>query len=75
MNGPNDSTAPERPRGWRASPPRSGMQRMIFPWEYRHLPAFACVQAAAHLQQALTIYQRIGAPPRGASSKPSRITG
>ena len=51
------------------------MQRMIFPWEYRHLPAFTCVQAAAHLQQALTIYQRIGAPPRGASSKPSRITG
>jgi len=32
-------------------------------------------QAAAHLQQALTIYQRIGAPPRREYSKPSRTTG
>jgi Tetratricopeptide repeat len=31
-------------------------------------------QAAAHLRQALVIYQRIGAPPRGASSKPSTTT-
>jgi hypothetical protein len=37
MNAPNDDTAPKGPRGWWASPPRSGMRRLIAPWEYRHL--------------------------------------
>ena len=47
MNAPNDNTAPKGLRGWWASPPRSGMQRIIAPWEYRHLRAFARVRIAA----------------------------
>ena len=37
MNAPNDSTSTEGLRGWWASPPRPGVQRLINPWEYRHL--------------------------------------
>jgi hypothetical protein len=37
MNAPNDDTAPQGLRGWWASPARSGMRRIISPWEYRHL--------------------------------------
>ncbi len=37
MHAPNDNTAPEGLRGWWASPPRSGIRRLIAPWEYRHL--------------------------------------
>jgi hypothetical protein len=40
MNAPNDSTTPRGLRGWWASPPRSGMQRVILPYEYRHLRFF-----------------------------------
>ena len=40
MNPPNDSTAAKGLRGWWASPPRPGMQRLINPWEYRHLRVF-----------------------------------
>jgi hypothetical protein len=40
MNAPNDTTAPKGLRAWWASPPRSGLQRLIAPWEYRHLHAF-----------------------------------
>ncbi len=47
MNAPNDNTAPKGLRGWWASPPRSGMQRVIAPWEYRHLRRFARVRIAA----------------------------
>ena len=47
MNAPNDSTAPKGLRGWWASPPRAGMRRIISPWEYRHLRAFARVRIAA----------------------------
>jgi hypothetical protein len=33
---------------WRwGTPPRSGMRRLIAPWEYRHLRAFARVRIAA----------------------------
>ena len=56
MNTPNDSTAPKGLRGWWLTPPRPGLQRLINPWEYRHLRAFAvmriaggCVAAAAGL--------------------------
>ena len=41
MNATNDNTAPKGLRGWWASPPRSGMQRIIIPPVYRHLRAFA----------------------------------
>ena len=34
-------------RRWWASPPRSGMRRVISPWEYRHLHAWAGVRIAA----------------------------
>ncbi len=47
MNAPNENTAPGGLRGWWASPPRSGMRRVIIPWEYRHLRAFAGVRTAA----------------------------
>jgi hypothetical protein len=47
MNAPHDNTAPEGLRGWWASPPRSGMLRIISPWEYRHLRAWAGVRIGA----------------------------
>jgi len=47
MSAQNDNTAPKGLRGWWASPPRSGLQRIIFPWEYRHLRGFAQVRFAA----------------------------
>jgi hypothetical protein len=47
MNAPNDSTAPRGLRGWWASPPRSGMQRIIWPFVYSHPRAFARVAIAA----------------------------
>jgi hypothetical protein len=47
MNAPDDNTAPKGLRGWWASPPRSGLQRIIAPWEYRHLRGFARVRIAA----------------------------
>ncbi len=43
MNAPNDSTAPRGLRGWWLSPPpspRTGMRRLIVPYEYRHLRVF-----------------------------------
>jgi len=40
MNAPNDNTAVEGLRGWWRSPPRTGMQRLIVPYEYRHLRVF-----------------------------------
>jgi hypothetical protein len=40
MNAPDDHAAATGLRGWWASPPRSGMHRLINPWEYRHLRAF-----------------------------------
>ena len=43
MNAPNDNTAPKGLREWWSTPPRSGMQRLIFPWEYRHARAFGIV--------------------------------
>jgi hypothetical protein len=56
MNAPNDNTAPRGLRRWWASPPRSGLQRLIWPFEYRHLRGFGVtrigggsVQAAAGL--------------------------
>ena len=37
MNTPNDNTPWKRLRGWWLTPPRSGLQRLIHPWEYRRL--------------------------------------
>jgi hypothetical protein len=52
MNAPNDNTAPRGLRGWWASPPRSGMRRVIAPWEYRHLRAWARVRIASGIALA-----------------------
>ena len=56
MNAQNDNAFAKGLRGWWASPPRSGMQRLIWPYEYRHLRGFGVtrigggsVQAAAGL--------------------------
>jgi hypothetical protein len=46
MNAPNDNAAAKRLREWWASPPRSGMQRLINPWEYRHLRVFGVTRFA-----------------------------
>ena len=46
MNAPNDNTAPKGLRGWWQTPPRPGMQRLINPWEYRHLRAFGLTRIA-----------------------------
>jgi len=46
MSTANDNTAPRGLRAWWASPPRSGMRRLIIPWEYRHLRIFALVRFA-----------------------------
>ena len=37
MNASNDSTAARGFRAWWRNPPRPGLQRIINPWEYRHL--------------------------------------
>jgi hypothetical protein len=46
MNAPNANTAAKGLREWWASPPRSGMQRLINPWEYRHLRVFGVTRLA-----------------------------
>ena len=46
MNAPNDNPARKGLRGWWLSPSRSGMQRLISPWEYRHLRAFGVTRVA-----------------------------
>lgn len=46
MNAPNDSNAANGLRGWWQSPPRPGLQRLIIPWEYRHLRAFGITRIA-----------------------------
>ena len=47
MNAHNDNTAAKGLRGWWASPPRTGLQRLIYPWEYRHLRFFGVLRIAA----------------------------
>ncbi len=46
MKAPNDNTAAKGLRGWWLSPPRPGLQRVINPWEYRHLRAFGLMRIA-----------------------------
>jgi hypothetical protein len=46
MNAPNDNTAPRGLREWWARPPRPGTQRLINPWEYRHLRASGLARIA-----------------------------
>jgi len=37
MNAPGGNSAAKRLGAWWAYPPRPGLQRLINPWEYRHL--------------------------------------
>jgi hypothetical protein len=46
MNVPNDNTAPRGLRGWWFYPRRPGLQRLINPWEYRHLRLFGATRVA-----------------------------
>jgi hypothetical protein len=46
MNAPNDNTAPRGIRAWWASPPRSGLQFLINPWEYRNIRVFGSIRIA-----------------------------
>ena len=52
MNAPNHNTAAKRLREWWASPPRSGLQRLIFPWEYRYLRVFGVMRIAGGIVAA-----------------------
>ena len=49
MNAADDNGARKGLRGWWASPPRPGMQRLISPWEYHHLRAFGVTRIAGGL--------------------------
>jgi hypothetical protein len=44
MNAPNDGATAKGLRGWWQSPPRSGLHRLINPWEYRHLRVFGLMR-------------------------------
>ena len=46
MNAFNDNTAAKGLGGWWASPPRTGMRRLIVPYEYRHLRFFGTTRIA-----------------------------
>jgi hypothetical protein len=46
MNVRNANTVPKGLRGWWLTPPRPGMQRLINPWEYRHLRVFGVTRIA-----------------------------
>ena len=53
MNTGNDSRAAKGGlRAWWLSPPRSGMRRLIAPWEYRHLPTFGIAHLAGGIVAA-----------------------
>jgi hypothetical protein len=46
MNAPNDNTAAKGLCGWWLSPLRAGIQRLIAPWEYRHVRVFGVARIA-----------------------------
>ncbi len=52
MYAAHDNAARKGLRGWWAFPPRPGMQRLINPWEYRHLRAFGITRIAGGLVAA-----------------------
>ena len=53
MNASNPSTPRDRLRQWWASPPRTGLRRILSPWEYRHLRLSAGVRIGGAV--ALTV--------------------
>lgn len=46
MSSRHENTAAKRLRDWWRFPPRSGLQRLIAPYEYRHLRAFGISRVA-----------------------------
>jgi hypothetical protein len=52
MNAANDNAARKGLREWWVSPPRSGLQRLIIPWEYRHLRVFGVMRIAGGIVAA-----------------------
>jgi hypothetical protein len=52
MNAPNDNTAARGLRGWWLTPSRPGMQRLIVPYEYRHLRVFGVGRIAGGIVAA-----------------------
>ena len=46
MNASSDNTAASRLRRWWFTPSRPGLQRLIIPWEYRHLRLFGTTRIA-----------------------------
>jgi hypothetical protein len=46
MNASSDTTFAKRLRRWWFTPPRPGLQRVIIPWEYRHLRGFGVTRIA-----------------------------
>ncbi len=44
MNARNGNTFAKGLRRWWFTPPRPGLQRLINPWEYRHLRAFGAIR-------------------------------
>ncbi len=46
MDEANEAAARKGLRGWWADPPRSGMQRLIHPWEYRRLRPLGVTRVA-----------------------------
>ena len=52
MNAGTENSAWKRLREWWLSPPRSGIQRLIAPPEYRHLRAFGAARVAGGIVAA-----------------------
>jgi hypothetical protein len=52
MNAQNDNTFAKRLRRWWLTPPRPGLQRLIYPFEYRHLRGFGVTRIAGGSVQA-----------------------
>jgi hypothetical protein len=46
MNAPNGSTVARRLLRWWLTPPRPGLQRLINPWEFRHIRSFGLTRVA-----------------------------
>jgi hypothetical protein len=52
MNARNHNSAAKRLGDWWASPPRSGMQRLIHPYVYHHLRVFGAMNIAGGIVAA-----------------------
>jgi len=52
MNASNDNTAAKRLRRWWLTPPRTGLQRLINPIEYRHIRGFGVARIAVGIVPA-----------------------